>query len=175
MPTQSVAEGIPTRSVGTSEHNEDANFPTGNHPMNAYRILADVIVLLHFAYVGFVVFGLIAIVIGLAMRKGWARNFWFRTVHLTMILIVVAEAWAGITCPLTTWENQLRMAGGGKAEVLGFIERWLHAVMFFRLPPWVFAVGYSGFGLIVLATFLLGPPTWPKRRDPSASSPPVDH
>ncbi len=39
--------------------------------MNAYRLLADLIVLVHAAYVGFVVFGLVAIVIGLAFRQGW--------------------------------------------------------------------------------------------------------
>ena len=138
--------------------------------MNVYRWLANVVVLCHFAYVLFVAFGLVAIVAGIAWKRPWARNFWFRFVHLAMIGIVVVEAWAGITCPLTTLENRLRIAGGLESQKHDFIERWLHAVMFFSAPPWVFMVGYSAFGLAVLATFVLAPP----RRPGSSSSRPVD-
>lgn len=135
--------------------------------MNAYRMLADGVVALHLAYVLFVVLGLVAIIAGLMMRRPWARNFWFRIVHLTMIGIVLIEAWANITCPLTTLENRLRRAGGLDPHQLDFIERWLHRVMFFRAPPWVFVVLYSTFGLIVAATFLLAPPRWPGSPKPA--------
>ncbi len=79
-----------------------------------------------------------------------------------MIIIVVIEAWLGIPCPLTTWENRLRVAGGQEPYALGFIENTLHKVMFFRLPAWAFVVAYSAFGLTVLATFLLAPPRHPR-------------
>ena len=72
------------------------------------RMLADLIVMTHTAYVSFVVFGLLAILIGVALGWDWVRNIWFRAIHLTAIVIVVAEALAGIPCPLTTWEKQLR-------------------------------------------------------------------
>jgi cytochrome c biogenesis protein CcdA len=70
-------------------------------------MLADLIVVFHTAYVSFVVFGLAAILIGAVFHWGWVRNFWFRAIHLTTIGIVVIEALAGITCPLTDWENRL--------------------------------------------------------------------
>lgn len=73
--------------------------------MSWYRVAADVVVLVHVAYIGYVVVGLVAIVVGLALRREWARGFWFRTLHLAMIAIVVLEAWAGVVCPLTTWER----------------------------------------------------------------------
>ena len=136
--------------------------------MNGYRLLADAVVVLHFAYVLFVVWGLVAIVAGLVLRRSWARNFWFRVVHLAMIGIVVLEAWVNITCPLTTWENRLRRAGGLDPHELDFIERWLHQVMFFRAPAWVFVVLYSTFGLVVVATFVLYPPRWPGALKPAA-------
>ena len=126
--------------------------------MNAYRLLADLVVFAHFAYVLFVVLGLVAILVGLAMRRAWARNFWFRSIHLGMIVVVVLEAILGITCPLTTLENALRRLGGQEPDALGFIDRWLHAIMFFRAPAWVFAVLYAAFGAAVLATFLIAPP-----------------
>ena len=54
-----------------------------------------------------------AILAGIALRWAWVRNFWFRTIHLAMIAVVVAESLCGIVCPLTDWEDRLREAGGG--------------------------------------------------------------
>ena len=68
------------------------------------RVLADVIVVFHAAYVSFVVFGLVAILLGVVFRWNWVRNFWFRSIHLIAIGIVVGEALVGVPCPLTVWE-----------------------------------------------------------------------
>jgi hypothetical protein len=128
-----------------------------------YRILADIVVAAHFAYVTFVIVGLVLTVAGALMRWQWVRNFWFRLVHVTMIGIVVVEAWCGVVCPLTTWENQLRRLAGQTTYSGGFIARLLHDAMFFQAEPWVFTLGYSLFGLVVLLTFLLAPPRLPAR------------
>jgi hypothetical protein len=136
----------------------------GTFSMSWARLLADVILGIHFAYVGFVVFGLAAILIGLALRRDWARNIWLRLIHLAMIGIVVVQAWLGVVCPLTTLENVLRRKAGQEPYPLDFIESWLHKLMFFRAPAWVFIVMYSLFGLAVVATFVLAPPRWPRRR-----------
>ena len=63
------------------------------------RILADLIVIVHAAYVLFVVLALPVILLGAWPGWGWVRNPVFRYTHLTMILVVVAEAWAGISLP----------------------------------------------------------------------------
>ena len=76
------------------------------------RVLADLIVVFHACYVSFVVFGLAAILAGIVFRWGWVRNFWFRAIHLVMIAIVVGESLAGVPCPLTVWEQQLRKRAG---------------------------------------------------------------
>ena len=55
------------------------------------RMLADLIVVFHAAYVSFVVFGLVAILLGVVFRWSWVRNLWFRAIHLTVIGIVVAR------------------------------------------------------------------------------------
>jgi hypothetical protein len=78
-----------------------------------------------------------------------------------MIGIVVVEALLGITCPLTTWENQLRHAAGETARAESFVGRWIHDLLFYDAPPWVFTVIYCLFGAVVLATFVIAPP---KRR-----------
>ena len=129
--------------------------------MAVYRVLADAVVLVHFAYVAFVVLGLAAILLGIARRWQWIRNFWFRAVHFLMIGVVVAESLGNVVCPLTTWENQLRLAGGQGEEAGSFIARWIHRVMFFDAPERAFTAGYCLFGLAVLATIFWAPPRWP--------------
>lgn len=138
--------------------------------MTGYHILADLIVVVHFAFVVFVVVGLILILLGLALGWGWVRNVYFRILHLLAIGLVVVQAWLGITCPLTRWENELRVAAGQSAYTDTFIGRWVHLVLFFKAEPWVFTLIYSLFGLGVLASFVFGPPRL-RRRGRSAGEP----
>lgn len=126
--------------------------------MNLYSLTADAVVVVHAAYVGFVVLGLGVILIGCVLRWQWVRNVWFRVVHLVMIGIVVVEALFGITCPLTTWENSLRRAAGETARAESFVGRWVHDLLFYDAPPWAFTVAYCLFGGVVLATFVIAPP-----------------
>lgn len=135
-----------------------------------FRLAADAIVTIHVAYVAFVVLGLAAIWWGIARQRPWARNPLLRYLHLTMILIVVAEAWAGITCPLTTWEQWLRDHSGGSSYRGDFIATCLHDLLFIDAPPWAFTVAYSLFGLLVLGTFVVAPP----RRLSSTNTPSTD-
>jgi hypothetical protein len=122
------------------------------------RILADLIVIFHAAYVAFVVFGLLAILAGIVFRWGWVRNIWFRVIHLTMIVIVVGEALAGVPCPLTIWEKQFRIQAGQTGYTGDFLGYWAHRLLFYNADPWVFTLIYTVFGLAVLAAFVLAPP-----------------
>jgi hypothetical protein len=130
--------------------------------MISYRLLADVVVAAHAAYVGFVVFGLLLILIGAARGWRWVRNFWFRLVHLAMIVVVVGESLGGITCPLTTLEDHLRELAGETVHSGSFIGRWAHELLFYDAPPPVFTVIYCVFGAIVVAAFIFAPPHWPR-------------
>jgi hypothetical protein len=122
------------------------------------RMLADVLVVIHATYFWFVVLGLVAILIGVAFRWKWVRNPWFRWVHVSMIGIVVAESLAGIPCPLTVWERQLRKGAGQITYAGDFIGYWTHRFLFFDADRWVFTVAYTAFGLAVLAALFLAPP-----------------
>ena len=119
-----------------------------------YRVAANLVLLLHLAYVGFVVFGLVAIWVGHARRWGWVRRPGWRYAHLGAIGIVVAQAWAGLTCPLTTWENALRRRAGQSRYEQACIEHWLRDLLFIEAPPWAFVVGYTAFGLLVLGSLI---------------------
>lgn len=129
-----------------------------------YRFLADVIVVVHFGYVAFVVGGMLLILIGVARRWGWVRNFWFRVLHFLAIALVAAESLFGVVCPLTEWENSLRGAAGDPGEPGSFIGQWIHRLMFFEVPESVFTIVYILFGTAVLATLLWAPPRLPWKK-----------
>ena len=124
-----------------------------------YALLADLIVAIHLAYVSYVVFGELAILVGWAMRWKWVRNFWFRVTHLVAIGFVAFETVIGMECPLTTWEANLRQWAGQPVEGGTFVGRLLHNLMFFSGPQWVFNVCYILIALLVAGTFILVPPT----------------
>jgi hypothetical protein len=132
--------------------------------MNLHSTLADLVVIAHAAYVLFVIFGLVAVLLGILFRWSWTRNFWFRIVHLAMISVVVLESVAGIVCPLTTLEQHLRSEAGLPVKEGSFIGRWVHDLLFFQAAEWVFTIVYCVFGALVLATFILAPPRRPGRR-----------
>jgi hypothetical protein len=85
-----------------------------------FRLLADVVLLLH---VGFVIF----IVLGGLLVLRWRRLLW---------LHVPAAAWgaiiefAGWTCPLTPLENQLRHLGGEAGYTGGFLDHYIVSILY---------------------------------------------
>jgi hypothetical protein len=122
-------------------------------------LLADLILVIHFAFVLFVVASLPLVWVGAACGWRWVRRRGFRIAHLAAILFVSAEAAAGIWCPLTLWEDALRGAAGER----GFVARWLHGLLFYDLPPWMFTIAYLLYAALVALTWWLVPPQ-PRRR-----------
>lgn len=133
-----------------------------------YRITADALVVFHSLFVGFVVFGLLLILLGAARRWQWVRNPWFRVIHLATISVVAMEAVFGVECPLTVWENDLRKLGGGETYERSFLGQLAHSLLYYDIPQWVFRILHTVFGLAVLATFVLVPPRWRRRRESAA-------
>jgi hypothetical protein len=126
-----------------------------------YQLLADLVLSLHFAVVSFVVGGLASVIVGNLLAWHWVNAFGFRLAHLLAIGIVVAESWMGAVCPLTTLEMWLRTKARSTAYGGSFIEHWVQRFLYFDAPPWVFTLGYTVFGLLVVATWWWFPP---KRR-----------
>lgn len=114
-------------------------------------LLADIVLIVHFAFVAFVVGGLALIWSGAALGWHWVRNFWLRIAHLGAILFVVVESLIGVICPLTVWEDALR----GAREEKSFVARWIHRILFYDFPEWVFAAAYVLFTIVVAATWWL--------------------
>lgn len=79
------------------------------------RLVADLVVLLHFAFIAFAVAG------GLLVLR-WRRVAW---IHLPAATWAATVALAGWICPLTPLENALRRAAGEAGYSGGFIEHYV--------------------------------------------------
>lgn len=123
-----------------------------------YRLAADAILIAHVLFVAFVVLGLSSIYLGLWLSWSWVRNYWFRLAHLGAIVIVVLQSWASVICPLTIWEMQLREAAGGETYEGSFVQHWLEAILYYQAPQWVFVVGYTLVGVLIVASWFIVPP-----------------
>ena len=85
-----------------------------------WRILADAVLVLHFAFIAFVMLGAFAVL-------RWPRLAWL---HLPAVLWGVGITFAGGYCPLTPLENRLRVAGGEAGYEGSFIEQYLTALIY---------------------------------------------
>ncbi len=130
--------------------------------------LADAIVAIHFLWIAFVLGGQLFILLGMFLGWSWTRNFWFRFIHLSMMLLVAAESLFGLDCPLTVWENRLRVydpsVPGGHRPGDSFIARWAGIIFVsdqFGGSDWPFLLGYLTFTALVVWSFLKAPPRLP--------------
>ncbi len=107
-----------------------------------YRILADLVVLLHFAFVAFVVLGGL-----LALR--WPKVAWL---HLP------AVAWGAFVevylhyCPLTPLENRLREQGGLETYGTGFIDHYIIPVIY---PPGLTPSMQLFLGILLMTSYIV--------------------
>ncbi|MFB3059027.1 MAG: DUF2784 domain-containing protein, partial [Gammaproteobacteria bacterium] len=98
---------------------------------HSYQILADLVLLLHVLFVVFVVVALLLIIVGGFRHWLWVRNRWFRIVHLAGIIVVVAQSWAGLLCPLTNLEMWFRRESGGGQYDGSFMRYWLERFLYY--------------------------------------------
>jgi hypothetical protein len=123
-----------------------------------YQLLADAVLLLHFAVVVFVIGGLVVVLVGNALGWRWINGWWFRLAHLVAIGIVVVQSWLGQLCPLTILESWLRVQAGDQAYQRSFIEYWFQRVIYYDVQIWVFTVAYTVFAALVVLAWWRYPP-----------------
>ena len=102
----------------------------------SYRLLADAVVVFHFAVVIFVVCG------GLLVVR-WRRVAW---AHLPVAAWVIFAEWFHRMCPLTFLENWLRQRAGADAYRGDFVSHYI--------IPVLYPEGLTDRMQIVLGTFI---------------------
>jgi hypothetical protein len=85
-----------------------------------YRLLADLVLLVHLAFVAFVLLG------GLLVLR-WPRIAWL---HLPAVAWGAWIEFTGSICPLTPLEIDLRERGGQAAYSGGFIDHYVTALIY---------------------------------------------
>jgi hypothetical protein len=85
-----------------------------------YRIAADAVLVLHFAFVLFVVLGGL-----LVLRR--PKLAWL---HAPVVAWAVFVEFSGRICPLTPLENALRQAAGDEGYAGDFLQHYLAAVIY---------------------------------------------
>jgi hypothetical protein len=107
-----------------------------------WGVLAEVVVVLHFCFVLFVLFGG-----ALALR--WPKVVW---IHLPAAAWGALISFAGWICPLTPLEKWLRREGGSAGYEGGFVEHYILPVLYPKgLTPEI----QIGLGIIVIVLNLL--------------------
>lgn len=86
----------------------------------SYRLLADLVVVVHLAFVVFVVLGGL-----LVLRRGWVA--WL---HLPAALWGALIELFGWVCPLTPLEQWLRRRAGEAGYPGGFVEHYLLPILY---------------------------------------------
>ena len=88
--------------------------------MAGAALLADLVLVVHLAFVIFVVLGACLVV-------RWPKLVW---IHLPAVLWGVFTEFAGVVCPLTPLENALRQRGGQGGFAGGFIDHYVTALLY---------------------------------------------
>ena len=102
-----------------------------------FKLLADLVFLVHLAFALFVVLG--GIVVWLKPRLAW--------LHLPAVAWGALIEFAGWICPLTPWEQSLRLHAGEKGYTGGFVEHYLLPILY---PEGLTREIQIGLGLLVL-------------------------
>ena len=122
-----------------------------------YRLGADAVLLLHLAFIIFVLLGGLLV----AGKRG------FLLLHLPAIAWGLFVELSGRPCPLTHWENLLRRLAGTAGYDAGFIEHYLLPLIY---PAWLSVpVQYLLAAIVVVVNALIyGGLVW-RRRHRSAA------
>ena len=110
-----------------------------------FRVLADLIVVVHFAFVVFVVLGGLLVI----------RRPSVAWVHLPAVVWGVWIEFSGWICPLTPLENHLRARSGGDVYDVSFVERYLMPVLYPESLARELQVALGAFVIIVNAVIYI--------------------
>lgn len=113
-----------------------------------YRALADLVLVVHLAFVVFVVLGGF-----LVLRWGWVALF-----HVPAAIWGILIEYAGWICPLTPLENLFRRLGGQPEYTGSFIQHYILPVLYpaaltrgtqIALGSLVLLVNLTAYGMVI--------------------------
>ena len=118
-----------------------------------YRILADGVMIVHFAFIMFVAVGAV-----LAWR--WPALVW---AHLPALVWGVGSVTIGLPCPLTPLEKGLRHLAGDAGYEGGFVDHYIEDVIY----PDEYSVVLRALAVVTIVAGYLGLPRRAGRARPA--------
>lgn len=123
-----------------------------------YRILANIVVLIHLILVLFMIHGFFFTIFALFKRK-LLDKWLLRTTHLVGISCVVIINILDKSCPLTIWENVLRAKYDPYATYPGsFIASYLVKILYPNVHSLIINIPTILIGMFTLLIYILKPP-----------------
>lgn len=128
-----------------------------------YKIIADVIVVVHFIWIVFMLFGFFLTVYGFFWEKFF--DWWlFRTLHLSGILFVGMLTLLQRFCPLTILENLSRARYSPEATYPGsFIVYYIEKLVYPDVNQTLLRLVTVFGALFILIVYIIKPPEKIKR------------
>ncbi len=124
-------------------------------------VLANVILIVHFAWAAWMISGVVLALLGFRWPRLWKWKV-FRTAHLIgLVATATTPFWPGNTCPLTIWEWKLRGDGTGIAEPHSFIIHWLDKLLFWNVDPLILSL-VSALGALATVVIFITRSPWKK-------------
>lgn len=128
-----------------------------------YKVLADIIVVVHFVWILFMLLGFILTLSSFFYRRFF--DMWlFRTLHLFGIVYVGLLAILREYCPLTILENILRQKYNPELRYPGsFITHYIEKLVYPDVNPLIILTPTLFIALFTAVVFILHPPVKIKR------------
>ncbi len=134
-----------------------------------YKILADLVVLTHFAWILFMLWGFILTICGsisiyvLPAAKNRRRIFFdrwiFRTIHLGGIVYVAILTIMREYCPLTILENELRQQYNAELTYPGsFVVHYIEKIVYPEADFLLFVIPMIIIAVFTVLMFIIRPP-----------------
>lgn len=123
-----------------------------------YKIIADIIVVVHFGWVLFMLLGFVLSLWGFFWREFF--NWWlFRILHLFGIVYVVLLAVLRQYCPLTILENTLRARYNPILTYPGsFIVHYINRLVYPDVNPLILLIPTIFIAVFTVVIFIIKPP-----------------
>jgi hypothetical protein len=124
-----------------------------------YKIIADIIVVLHFIWIIFMLLGFVLTIYGFFRRDYF--NWWlFRTLHLLGILFVGILTLLRRFCPLTILENLSRVKHNPESTYPGsFIIHYIENLVYPDVNQIFLRILTLLASLFILTVYVIKPPT----------------
>ena len=136
----------------------------------ASSLTANFILVIHFAWVVWMIAGILLAVLGFRWPRLWGWRI-FRIAHLVgLIGTATVPFWAGGICPLTTLDWQMRSPDPASGEPQPFLVYWLDRLLYWDVDPLVLSLAIAAGALLTVIVFILHPP-WRYRGKSSPAAP----